>query len=172
MRGELGEVLGRRVREDDALAGEAREADVRERGERLAALAHPLDRAQRRLEAGAVVRADRGDVELARALRPPRSAETPPSVCASSSKVSSATIGSAETPRTASIAVDELVEVVERLDHEEVDAAALEELRLLGEDARRGPSTGAAERADRAGDEDVRARTPRARRARSSPRTR
>ena len=134
MRRELGEVLGRRVREDDALAGEAREADVRERGERLAALAHPLDRAERRLEADAVVRADRGDVELARALRPPARPRRRRASAQSSSKVSSATIGSDETPRTAPIAVEQLVELVERLDHEEVDAAALEELRLLGED--------------------------------------
>ena len=51
---------------------------------------------------------------------------------------------------------EELVELVERLDHEEVDAAALEELRLLGED---GVAVlhRPAERADRAGDEDVRA---------------
>ena len=63
VRSELGEVVRRRVREDHALAGEAREADVRERGQRFAALAHPLDGTKRRLEAGAVVRADRGDVE-------------------------------------------------------------------------------------------------------------
>ena len=51
---------------------------------------------------------------------------------------------------------EELVELVERLDHEEVDAAALEELRLLAE---HGIAIlhRAAERADRAGDEDVRA---------------
>ena len=51
---------------------------------------------------------------------------------------------------------EQLVELVERLDHEEVDAATLEELRLLGEDGvaiLHRP----AERADRPGDEDVRA---------------
>ena len=75
---------------------------------------------------------DRGDVEL-RERRAACSAETPPSVCESSSKVSRLTIGSAEIARTADRG-DELVELVERLDHEEVDAAALEQLRLLGED--------------------------------------
>ena len=63
-------------------------------------------------------------------------------------------MGSDETERTASIAVDELVEVVERLDDEEVDAATLEQLGLLGEASR------------------ARRRRPRGRRraARSSPR--
>ena len=101
-----------------------------------------------------MIRADRGDVERRRARAAASSAETPPSVWASSSKVSSATIGSEETAADGLDRGDELVEVVERLDHEEVDAASLEELRLLGEDGvtilRR-----AAERADRAGDEDV-----------------
>ena len=45
MRRELGEVLGRRVREDDPLARKACEADVRKGRERLAATAHALDRA-------------------------------------------------------------------------------------------------------------------------------
>ena len=46
--GELGEVVRRRVREDDARAGEAREADVRERGEHEpVAAASPPARAAR-----------------------------------------------------------------------------------------------------------------------------
>ena len=61
-------------------------------------------------------------------------ARTPPSVSPSASKLISATIGSDETPRTASTAVTQLAEVVERLDHEQVDAAALEQSRLLGEE--------------------------------------
>ena len=64
MRRELGEVLRRRVRIDDAAPGEAREADVRERGERLAVLAHPFERGQSGEQPGAVVRADRSDVEV------------------------------------------------------------------------------------------------------------
>src|ERR1051325_8191867 len=52
--------------------------------------------------------------------------------------------------------VDQLLEVVERLDHEEVGAPALEHRRLLGEELM--PDPGArrlAQRADRAPDEDV-----------------
>ena len=63
MRGELGEVLRRRVRVDDAAAREAREADVRQRGERAAVGLHLLERRERGEQPGAVVRADRGDVE-------------------------------------------------------------------------------------------------------------
>ena len=65
---------------------------------------------------------------------------------------------------------DELVEVEERLDHEEVDATPGEQLRLLGEERR--PFLGPRllvlpQRADRAGDEDLASRdlpaiTPRA----------
>ena len=51
---------------------------------------------------------------------------------------------------------EQLVEVVERLDREEIDAAALEEARLLGED-RLAILGGTTEGADRAGDEHVRA---------------
>ena len=51
----------------------------------------------------------------------------------------------------------EIDEVVERLDHEEIDAAALEDLRLLGVERRRlvALELRVAERADRARDEDV-----------------
>jgi len=49
---------------------------------------------------------------------------------------------------------EQLLEVVERLDHEQIDAATFEQLRLLGED--RLPVLGRpSERADRAGDEDL-----------------
>ena len=61
-------------------------------------------------------------------------AVTPASVTAPSSKVRSATIGRAETSRIALHGVDELLEVVERLDHEDVGAAALEDGRLLREE--------------------------------------
>ena len=92
-----------------------------------------------------------------RAASRPAARETPPSVCASSSNVISATIGRLETLRTASIAVLELVEVVERLDHEDVGAAAFEDRRLLREElgARLRPQLDVAERPDRARDEDV-----------------
>ena len=66
--GELGEVLGRRVGVDDPSAGEAREAEVRQRGQRRAVAAHLLERRQRRLEPRAVVRAHRRHVEPAQVL--------------------------------------------------------------------------------------------------------
>ena len=98
VRSELGEVVRRRVREDHALAGEAREADVRERGQRFAALAHPLDGTKRRLEAGAVVRADRGDVERSRAL-PPLARRRRPRASASPRRRSAARRSAAMTRR-------------------------------------------------------------------------
>jgi len=61
-------------------------------------------------------------------------AETPPKVSASSSKVSSATNRQA---RDACHGLDrrtQLVEVEEGLDHEQIDAATLEQGGLLGED--------------------------------------
>ena len=155
MRGELGEVLGRRVREDHALACQARQAHVGERGEGLAAAGHALDRAERGLEPDAVVGADRDDVvrcerrggllrrDPAEGLR----------VLVEREEGDDRQCGHAP---HGSDRREQLVELVEGLDHEQVDAAALEELRLLGEHG------GAvlhrtAERTDRAGDEDVRA---------------
>ena len=148
VRGELGEVLGRRVRVDHAAAGKAREADVRQRRERLAAV-HLLERGERGEQAGAVVGAEGGDVELRRAAAPPPARSTPASVSAPSSKVSSATIGSAETSRTALDGVDELLEVVERLDHEEVGAAALEDATPARRRARAARASSPARRAAR-----------------------
>ena len=54
---------------------------------------------------GAVVRAERGEAERVAAAPPASSAFTPASVSPPASKVRSATIGSAETERTAAIAV-------------------------------------------------------------------
>ena len=62
--GELGEVLRRRVRIDDAAAGEAGETDVGERGQRLAVVAHVLQRRERRQQPRTVILADGGHVEL------------------------------------------------------------------------------------------------------------
>ena len=85
-------------------------------------------------------------------------AETPPSVSPCSSKVSIATTGSDEMLRTAASAVQQLLELEERLDEEQVDATGLERGRLLREDLvalvlRELPVV--AERADRAADVDV-----------------
>ena len=68
MRGELCEVLRCGVRIDDAAAGEAREADVRQCGERPPVGLHLLERLERGQQAAAVIGADRGDVELVEAL--------------------------------------------------------------------------------------------------------
>ena len=83
-------------------------------------------------------------------------APTPASVSARSSNVSSATIGRLDTLPHGLDRVDQLLEVVERLDHEQVGAAAFEHGGLLGEDLAADPGRRLlAQRPDRAGDEDV-----------------
>ena len=151
---ELGEVLGRRVREDDAVAREAGEADVRERRERLARSAHALERSQRRLQACTMVGADCDDVEVGEDIRSALRRHA-------AERVRVLVEGEEADDRKRRDAADggdrgdELVEVVERLDREQVDATALEERGLLGEDRmpvlRRPP-----ERTDGTRDEDVR----------------
>ena len=160
LRRELGEVVRRRVREDDAVAGEAGEADVRERGEDEPVALHRGERVQRRRRAGAVVRAGGRDVEpvepLGRGLG--RDAAERLAVGVERHQRDD------RERRDAADGLDrgdELVEVEERLEHEQVDAAALEDLRLLAEElALLGgvEPLDVADRADRAGDEDVRAR--------------
>ena len=86
------------------------------------------------------------------------SAPIPPVTSASSSKVRSATIGSDGHGAHGLDRDDELVEVEERLDHEEVDAPSFEDPGLRGVER---PVLGCVEdlelpeRTDRAGDEDV-----------------
>ena len=65
LRGELGEIGRRRVRKDDALSRHAREADVRQCGERPVVALHRRERAQGRVGARPVVRAEYGDGERA-----------------------------------------------------------------------------------------------------------
>ena len=139
----------------DALAGEAREPDVRERRERLAAPRHALDRAQRRLEPDAVIGADRGDVELCERGRGLFGGDAAERLRVLVER-EQADDGQPRHAADGSDRRDQLVELVERLDHEEVDAAAFQQRRLLGED-RLALLRRPAERADRAGDEDVRA---------------
>ena len=64
VRRELREVLRGRVREDDTVAGEARETDVGERGEHKAVALHRRERVQCRRRAGTVVRAGGCHVQL------------------------------------------------------------------------------------------------------------
>ena len=101
---EVGEVARGRVREHDPAPGEARKPDVRHRRQRLSGAPHPLESAQSGLWARAVVRSDRGDVGVREFLRCPFRREAAER-SASSSKVSSATIGSAEALRTSAIAL-------------------------------------------------------------------
>ena len=155
MRRELGEVLRRGVRVDHAAAGHAREADVRQRGERDAVAAHLLDRSERRLEAGAVVRAEGADAELAELVGGFASAHAGEGL----RFVLEREQRDDRQARDAANGLDrdhELVEVEERLEHEQVGAAPLQDRRLLGEEP--GALLDArvvAERADRAPDEDV-----------------
>ena len=160
LRRELGEVVRGRVREDDAVAGEAREADVRERGEHEPVALHRGERVQGRRRAGAVVRARRGDIELDEPLRRGLGRDA-------AERLAVGVEGHQRDDwerRDAAHGLDrgdELVEVEERLEHEQVDAAALEDLRLLAEVlALLGgvEPLDVADRADRAGDVDVRAR--------------
>ena len=132
MRGEVGEVLRRRVRETSARAAMRREADVRQRRER-----HPASptspRAQQRRRRPAPWFAPNACDRSSRNRSAASRAATPPSVTPSLSKLISATIGSAG-HRAHRLDRDlELVEVVERLEDEQVGAAALEDARLLGE---------------------------------------
>jgi hypothetical protein len=157
LRRELREVLGRRVRVDDAAAGEAGEPDVRERGERPS-VPHRLERSERRVQAGAVVGPDGGQVVIRQALD-----RVPGGDPAERLRV--LVEGEHGHDREARDALDgldrggQLVQVEEGLDHEEVDAAAVEELRLLGEEGTAlGLVESFSERADRAGDIDVVAR--------------
>ena len=155
-RRELAEVRGRRVREDDALAGHAREADVRERGERVAAALHVRERRERGGGSGAVVRAERGEAERAQARRRVlgRDSGEGHAVGVERQQRDDRQRGDGAHRRDRRL---ELVEVEERLDHEEVDAAAFEHRRLLRDELGgiEAAQLDVAERPDRAGDEDV-----------------
>ena len=160
LRRELGEVVRGRVREDDPVAGEAREADVRERGEHEPVALHRGERVQGRRRAGAVVRPGRGDIELDEPLRRGLGRDA-------AERLAVGVEGHQRDDwerRHAAHGLDrgdELVEIEERLEHEQVDAAALEDLRLLAEAlALLGgvEPLDVADRADRARDVDVRAR--------------
>jgi len=156
LRRELGEVLGRGVGVDDPAAREAGEADVGERRERPA-VAHCLEGGKRGVQASTVVRADGGEV-VVRKLRDSvgcRDAAEGLGVLVEGEH------GDDRQARDALHRLDrrlQLVEVEEGLDHEEVDAAPVQERRLLGED--RAPLVRVelaelAERANRAGYVDV-----------------
>ena len=157
VRRELGEVLGRGVRVDDAAAAQAREADVRQHGQRWAAVSsHRLQGCQCGVQACAVVRPDRGQLERPQPLRRLGRGDA-------GERLGALVEGQRRHDRQARDAAHgldrrlELVEVVEGLDHEQVDPSAVEQRGLLREEL--APLTGrdgqVAERADRARDEDV-----------------
>ena len=131
--------------------------EVRERGQRQG-VAHPGERSQRRLRAGAVVRAARGDAELAQARG--RLGRSDAAGCLAV-RVEGHERDDREA-RDAAHRLDrrgQLVQLVERLHREQVDAARVQRLRLLGVDGRAiDHDRAVAERPDRAGDQDVRAR--------------
>ncbi len=157
MRGELGEVVRRRVRIDDPVAGHAREADVRHGREREAVAAHRVQRAEGGLNPGAVVRADGGDVEL---LEPGdrvacRHARERLGVLVEREHGEDGERRDA--PDRGDCAL-QFRQVEEGLDGEEVHAPAFENFRLLGEDLRAvlvRDRFQLAEWPDRAGDEHV-----------------
>ncbi len=156
LRSELREVLRCRVRVDDAAAGKAGKAHVRQRGERPP-IAHCLERGERGVQPGAVVGANGG--ELVRAEPLDRVA------CRDTSEGLGVLVeGQQRDDRQARDALhgldrrSQLVEVEEGLDHEQVDPATLEQGGLLGEDRPtliRREAAELSERPDRAGDIDV-----------------
>jgi hypothetical protein len=160
VRRELGEVLRRGVGVDDATAAQAREPDVRQRGQRRAAVrAHRLERGQRGVQAGAVVRADGGQAQRAQTGRRVGTGHA----CERLGALVEGQRGDDREARDPAHSLDcglELVQVVEGLDHEQVDPAAVEQGCLLCEQlgSLRRRDGQVAERADRPGDEDVPAR--------------
>ena len=151
LRRKLPEVLGRCVREHDAPARHAREPDVRQCGQRPPGVRHVRERAECGGRPGAVVGAERRHVQLTRAdrRRASRHARERLPVAVERHQRDD---GQRRHPADRGDGGFELVEVVEGLDHEEVDTSGLEHARLLGEERRR---LGVAERADRPGDEDL-----------------
>ena len=145
------------MRVHDATAGEAREPDVRERGEREPGVAHPAERAERDGRAGPVVRPDRRDAER----RKPSGGGRGVDAAGDLSLVVEGEEGDDRQRRDGAHGLhgdDELVQVEEGLDHEKVDPASLEHARLRGvQRAVLGEveHLELAERADRARDEDV-----------------
>ncbi len=147
---EVGEVLGRRVRERDPRARDGREPDVRERGEDRSVARHLGERVQRGRRPTPVIRAERGDVELAqacaRSLRRDAGQRHGVAVEAHQRDDRQARDRANRLDREL-----QLGQVVERLEQHEVGAAALQDPRLLRE---RLAAVGAV-RADRAADEHL-----------------
>ncbi len=132
---ELSEVVGSRVRVDDAPAGAAREADVRLGAEREAVrvLGHLREGGQRGLWPEAAVRPDDGDIDLLQPLDRLAGVDARQGLAV----LVEGELRDDRKGRDIAHRADrrfQLVEVVERLDEEEVDAATLEKAGLLAED--------------------------------------
>ena len=158
MCGEVGEVVGRRVRVHDSTGGERRQTDVRERSERRVAGSHRLERAEGSLDARAVVRADRGQAERTQSLRCIGRPHAADRLCVLVEREQC----DDRQRRHSADRVDrdqQLVQVVEGLDHEQVDASALEQLGLFGEERCEvlvaASASGVADRPDRSRDVDI-----------------
>ena len=148
------------MREDHARAGEAREADVRERRQHEPFALHRGKRVQRGRRAGAVVGARGSDVEPVEPLGCllGRDASECLPVRVEGHQRDDGEGGDSANRLDRG---DELLEVEERLEHQQVDAASLQHLRLLAERLTLLGHVEAlhlAARPDRAGDEDVRSR--------------
>ena len=157
---ELAEVLRRRVREDDARAREAGEADVGKRSEHETVALHFRERVQRRRRTRTVVRPDRREPELAEAVGRVRCRDAAERLPVGVERHQRDERQARHTAHGLD-RDEELLQVVERLQHQQVDAAALQHPGLL--DEQRGRLGGVeqlrlAEGADRAGDEDLAAR--------------
>ena len=157
LHGELREVVRGRMGVDDAPPCEAGEADVGQGREREACVLHPAQCAEGDGRAGPMVGSDRGDPEAGEALRCGLGADA-------AGDLRLVVEGEERDDRKRRDRAhrlhcdDELVEVEERLDHEQVDAAPFEhaglrrvERAVLG----RIEDLELTERADRARDEDV-----------------
>ena len=128
MRGELGEVIRSRVREDHTSAGEAGETDG---SAAEAPVAHLLEYFNAAIRP-ATVRADRRNVERGEPLG--GVARRNPGECLGLLvERHQGDDGQARGATHRLDGLDELVEVVERLDHEQVGAATLEHSCLLRE---------------------------------------
>ena len=129
---ELTEVLRRCVGIDDAASCQARETDIRKRRERLAVLSHLLQCGECGKQAGAVIGAERCDVELHQPRCCLGGGDACKRLCALVERHERNDRQARDAARRLDC-VDGFLQVVERLDHEDVDPAAVENGGLLGE---------------------------------------
>ena len=159
VRGEVREVLRRRVREHDAVPGQARQADVGHGREREVAVrrVHLVQGRQCGLDADSVVGADRREACVAQRFDRRLRGHSAERLTLLVEGEHGHDREGGDLPHGLDRLL-ELVELEEGLDHEEVDAARIERCGLLFEDPAavvRRDVAELAERADRPGDENV-----------------